>query len=272
MKTSLHNFQVIGLGFFFEKSFLHLCFLQLFPAIFALDITSQLYFKSYVSESRFPGPEITTQFYPFSDQKATLIRFLFQCTFLEWCEALCFLSSGTAVLTDLYVSGGVTDTMAGNKALCYTKRPRLLYPRSGVSITASKTEITLPSRVIENIEDGVYGFQIDECYCTLEFHPYILIELSESRTITKIALRGQPNGQTHNKFVNMVVRVGNIDPIGTDFNALSYFGKHDTGFPGFNMDVIIENPAGVIGKYISIQEEPIVGLAIQVCAIEITGF
>ena len=271
MKTSLHNFRVIGMGFSLKKNFLHLCFLKLFPAIFALDITSQHYFKSYVSESRFPGPELTTQFYPFSDQKST-IGFLSLCMSLEWCEAMCFLSSGTAVLTDLYVSGGVTDTMTGNKALCFTKRPMVLYPRIGVSITASETAITLPARVIENMEDGVYGFDRDECYCTLEFHPYILIELSESRTITKIALRGQPQGHTDNKFVNMEVRVGDIEPIGTDFTALSYFGKHDTGFPGFNMDVIIENPAGVIGKYISIQEEPIVGLSIQVCAIEIIGF
>ena len=272
MITSLQNFRVIGLGFFLEKSLLHICFLLLFPVISALDITSQLYFKSYVSESRFPGPEITTQFYPFSDQKATLIRFLFLCTSLEWCEALCFLSSGTAVLTDLYVSGGVTDTMAGNKALCFTKRPIVLYPKSGVSITASKTEILLPLRVIENIEDGVYGFQMDECYCTMEFHPFILIELSESRNITQIALRGQPIGQTHNKFVNMIVRVGDIEPTGTNFTALSYFGKHDTGFPGFNIDVIIENTAGVMGKYISIIEKPDVAHSIQVCAIEITGF
>ena len=135
--------------------------------------------------------EIRIQFYPFRDQKSTLIRFLSLCSSLEWCETLCFLSSCTAVLTDLYVSGGVTDTMAGNKALCFTKRPIVLYPKSGVSITASATEITLPIRVIENIEDGVYGFQMDECYCTSEFHPYILIELSESLNISQIALRTQ---------------------------------------------------------------------------------
>ena len=272
MITSLQNFRVIGLGFFLEKSFLYLCFLLLLPVISALDITSQLYFKSYVSESRFPGPEITTQFYRFSDQKATLIRFLSLCTSLEWCEALCFLSSGTAVLTDLYVSGGVTDTMAGNKALCFTKRPIVLYPKSGVSITASATQNQNPLRVIENIEDGVYGFQMDECYYTKSYHPYILIELSESRNITQIALRGQPIGNTGDKFHNTIVRVGDIEPIGTNFTALSYFGKHDTGSPGFNMDVIIKNASGVMGKYIFIQEKPDVAHSIQVGAIEITGF
>ena len=271
MITSPQNFRVIGQGFFFKKSFLRLCFLQLFPIISALDITSQLFFKSHVSENRFPGPEITTQFYPFSDQTSFLIRFLSLCTSLEWCEAVCFLSSGTAVLTDLYVGGGATDTMAGNKALCFTKRPILLYPKSAVSTTASEVHIDTPVRVIENIEDGVYGFQKDECYHTIDHHPHILIELSESRNITQIALRTQLAGYTSDKFRNVIVRVGDIEPIGTDFATLSYFGKHDTGFPGYNMDVIIENSAGVMGKYISIQDKPNTGHTMQLCAIEITG-
>ena len=71
----------------------------------------------------------------------------------------------------------------------------------------------------------------------------------------------------------MIIRVGDIEPIGRDFSILSYFGKHDTGFPGFDMDVIIENAAGVMGKYISIQDKQNSVLhAMQVCAIEITGF
>ena len=271
MKTFLQNFQIIGHCFFFKKSFLHLSFIKLFPVISALDITSQLYFKSYVSENRFPGPEITTQIYPFSDQKATLIRFLSLCMSLEWCEALCFLSSGSAVLTDLYVSGGATDTMEGNKALCFTKRPIRLYPKNGVSITVSNTTAA-PARVIQNLEDGIFGFQMDECYYSDMHHTYILIELSESRNITQIALRTQPQGQTYDKFINMILRVGDIEPLGTNFATLSYFGKCDTGFPGFNMDVMIENAAGVMGKYISIQEEANVAHAIQLGVIEISGF
>ena len=272
MITSLQNFRVIGQGFFSKKSFLHLCFLQLFPVISALDITSQLYFKSLVSESRFPSPEITTQFYPFSDQKSALFRFLSLCASLEWCEVVCFVSSGTAVLTNLYVSAGATDTMAGKMALCFTKRPISLYTKIGVSITASKTHSQFPLRVIENIGDGVYGFQTNECYCTQEYHPHILIELSAPRNITQIALRCQPDGYTADKFRNVIVRVGDIEPIGTDFTTLSYFGKHDTGFPGYNMNVIIEKAAGIMGKYISIQDKPNVGHTMQVCDFEITGF
>ena len=270
MKTSLQNFRVIGLGFFFKKSFLRLCFLQLFSVVSASDITSQLYFKSYVSEIRFPHHKIKTQFYPFSDQKAIFIRVLSLCTSLEWCEALCFLSSGSAVLTDLYVSGGATDTMEGNKALCFTKRPISLYPKNGVSITASNTDGTAPIRVIENMEDGVYGFRTGELYYSSANRPHILIELSESRNITQIALRTQPAGTMGDKFINMIVRVGDIEPIGTDFTTLTYFGKYDTGPADLNTDVIIENAAGVMGKYISFQEES--NGQLQVGAIEITGF
>ena len=129
------------------------------------------------------------------------------------------------------------------------------------------------------MEDGVYGFQMDECYYTKKDEPYILIELSESRTITQIALRTQVTGTSGDKFHNTIVRVGDIEPfvgdiepIVKDFSALSYFGKYDTGFPGYDMDVIIENAAGVTGKYISIQEKPDRTHTLQVCAIEITGF
>ena len=272
MKTSIENFRVFGLGFSFIKSFLYLCFLQLFPVISALDITSQLYFKAYVSENRFPGPEIQAHYYPFSNQQGSPhIRFLSLCTSLKWCDAACFLSSGTAVVTNLYVIGYMTDTMAGNKALCFTKRPKLLYPNRGVSITASPTSY-VPARVIENVADGVYGFQMDECYYTQESVQYILIELSESRNITQIIVRSQPKGLTYDKFIETIVRVGDIAPIGTDFTTLTYFGKHDTGPPPFNADVIFENAAGVQGKYISIDENHDAIHAILVCTIEIIGF
>ena len=58
--------------------------------------------------------------------------------------------------------------------------------------------------------------------------------------------------------------------IGTDFTTLAYFGKYDSGPSARNFDVIIENAAGVVGKYISIQDES--DAYMQVCAIEITGF
>ena len=270
MQASLQNFRVMGQNFFFKKSYLLLCFLQLFPKISSLDIAGQLYFKSYVSENRFLGDKIKTQYYPFSDQRDTHIRFLLLCTFQEWCAALCFLSSGSAVLTDLYVSAGMTDTMAGDKAPCYTKRTRVLYPKRGVSITASNTASNAAVRVIENMEDGVYGFGMGECYYSKANRPHILIELSESRSITQIALRTQPAGTTGDKFSNLIVRVGDTEPIGTDFSMLSYFGKYDTDPPALNTDVIIENAAGVVGKYISIQEES--NRDMQVGAIEITGF
>ena len=253
---------------------MRLCFLHLIIALSVNGMTTQIYTKSHVSENRLTGSGITKHLQLSDANEATHARLLSACMSLSWCEAVCYPPTGLAVLTDMYISSGITDTMAGNKVVCYTKRSAfLVYPSSGASLKATRTDDSMPIRVIENLEDGVYGLTGIECYYAKEkTNPYILVELPVSKTITRVSLRAQPSGAIDNKFLKLRLRVGDIQPTGKDFSDLSYFGKYNGGISEYNYDVEIKSAAGVEGKYISIHETSDDQHGMQVCAIEIFGY
>ena len=258
----------------FNIYIMRLCFLLFISIVPTNGIESLIYTKATVSENRLKGSGIAKHLHSFDDTEITHARLLSACMSLSWCEAVCYPPTGLAVLTDMYISSGATDTMAGNKVVCYTKRPtHILYPTRGASLKATQTESGLPARVIENLEDGVYGFIGSECYYAKEkTNPYILVKLPLSKTITRVSLRAQPSGSIDNKFLKLRLRVGDIQPTGKDFSVLSYFGQYNGGITKYNYDVVIKSAAGVVGKYISIHETANVKHTIQVCAIEIFGY
>ena len=249
-----------------------LAFLLLFCTLSAQSHPSQKYSKSYVSEERLSRPRIETLSLPFSNNEETHVRILSVCRLLPWCEAVCLPTSGEAVLTDLYINGGITDTMAGNKVPCFTSRAVPLYPNSEASVKASPTRNDYPARVIEQMQDGVYGFDIEECFSAdSDSNPYIVVEIPESRNITSISFRTQPYGYIGDKFHKFVVRVGDIEPVPKDFSGLSFFAEHEGGTSQLNIDLVLESVSGVVGKYISIHETTTLDHSFQVCAIEVFG-
>ena len=143
---------------------MRLCFLLFIFIVPVNGIESAIYTKSYVSEVRLNGSKIRNDVQPYDDTEITHARIISVCMSLSWCEAVCYPDPGLAMLTDLYISAGITDTMAGNKVVCHTKRPKPLYPSGGASLTATQTDSIMAPRVIENLEDGVYGFIGTECY------------------------------------------------------------------------------------------------------------
>ena len=82
----------------------------------------------------------------------------------NWCDAVWLHPNKIDTLTNLVISGGFEDTKSGQKVVCYTKRQRVIYPTPQATISSSPLDVKYPKRTSANLEDGVYGFDIEECF------------------------------------------------------------------------------------------------------------
>lgn len=190
-----------------------------------------------------------------------------KCALLAWCVCMCRQSNGTYTLTDLLVTGGVTDTLPGAKVPCLSKRSSsMLFPSLLSSISGSPDNIQFLKRTKANLLEGIYGYDMDECTLVYSVNPlaYILVDLGEVKTISRIVVRNQPRGLKDTNY-NVNIRVGDAPSAG-DFDSYAWFGSN-TDPVDYNQEFIHQSEVPMKGRFVSFQT--ISDDSIQICHLEI---
>ena len=158
------------------------------------------YFKSLVTVSRFDNPSISKVLRPIADVTDLFVGLI--CHLQQLGDTCCVLPNNKIIFTNLVVSGGITDPLPGDKALCYTPRPSVIYPSPEASLDGSPSEIKAPQKKLDNLEDGIYGRDINECYSSDSLSRgkcFLLVTLPNSRNLSKVTVWVQPKGANFDK-------------------------------------------------------------------------
>ena len=201
----------------------------------------------------------------YGELKNNIFQVTALCNRLEDCAAVCFLSDEDVV----FISALVTNTFPGGIVPCYTPRPPTLYPSPTAFTEVTARHRGLSERIIENIQDGVYGLDISECYYadTID-KPFILITFPQPVKVSQVVIRSQPSGGILNKFHRFQIRVGNTAPVGNDMSGLTLFGQYDGPLQEADMFLEFSKDPPFEGRYVSMQEMD-AGAHLQLCFIEI---
>ena len=236
----------------FLKILLYLLFVLDSQQFIAREAT---FYSSSVAIARFDSTLINKELVEFN----SVIEASLRCLDRNWCDAFCLLPNKTAILNDLVISGGIEDTKSGEKVVCYTKRPRVIYPTPQATISSSPVDVKYPQRTSANLEDGVYGFDINECFLSpgTNGKKHFLIRFSEPIVVSTVKTRTQKGGGgISSKFKRFEVRGGNSAPVGNDMSQLSLIGVFNgpATESDKNTDLTFTADPKITAQYISIQE------------------
>ena len=200
---------------------------------------------------------------------STFEESLWECSFSSWCRAVCLIN-GDFIMTNMLITGDITDTTAGSLLTCMTSRPRSMFPRPDVVLDGpAAASQHSPPRVKENLLNGVHAYEKFQCY-----YPdgegkdgYILVEFPSVKMISKVIIFNQPAGGMNGKNLKIEVRVGNETSVAPNFQRFALLGVAPK--PSYHSEeIIIADRAPLWGKFVSIQEtDPSSNL--QVCFLEI---
>ena len=223
-----------------------------FPLFMGLELIS---YRSLVTNDRFDSTLIKKELVDF----ISLFQVSASCIKLSWCDAFCLLPNKTAILTDLVISGGFEDTKSGQKVVCYTKRPKVIYPSPQATISSSRNRATAPLRIVENFQDGIYGFDNDQCFSayTAKRLKWIVVNFSEPKVVSRVVIRTGMTVDLIRNFQQLELRGGNSAPFGNDMSLQltllgTFFGPILASQQ--NTDLIINVSPKTTVQYISLQE------------------
>ena len=149
MKVTSHR----NLRLMFGKFYLLLIFLTQATA----GMISKTFRKSVISKDEWFGGAGRSKA-NFIYQEGTMFTMLSYCILLEWCTCICKESENTFILSDIWVTGAITDHSPGTMVDCLTARGSSLFPRPGMTMTSSPyNTICCADLIRERLSDGVYG-------------------------------------------------------------------------------------------------------------------
>ncbi|KAG7159273.1 hypothetical protein Hamer_G022556 [Homarus americanus] len=190
------------------------------------------------------------------------------CIKLGWCN-LWYpdFSARTCTFYNTFVMPTYRETYNDDAILCYTKRPKDY--ATNANITAG-LQMTIPSKKKENLVDGIYNFNILNCFHTdsAEREKWFVLDLGAVLTFSHILLVAQPNSSAKRTMYGFKLRVG-TSPLEsyTGFSAYDEFGE----FPGRayeSQEILIQSPKAVSARFISGEVSPD-AKQLQVCHMEV---
>ena len=198
-----------------------------------------------MSEDRLSGGAITTQTNSFPNFRQATVG----CSHLGWCACVCQTPDLQYVLTNLLVTGGVTDPAPGNKMVCYTRRPR---GYNILTATATPVDAGSPDRVLENVADGIYGFDLSECYLGNHISgspPFYRADLGGIRKINKVVYLSQPGGYyMYNRLRNMQILTGNTTT--NNYDDYELIGTQLEPPQNYSQEIVVEGTEPHWGRYV----------------------
>ena len=230
---------------------------------------SALFIKSTVESSRLAASTIQKTKYAL--KKGGFLGTAMTCNYVAW-ENYCVTAANEITATNLLISGGITDKKSGDKIPCYTTNPRVAFPSNEATFTGAPHFASFSKRTLSNLEDGVYGFDINECFFADYTQKFIhmVIDFKQPRTLTTVKMRNQNSGKVKEKFNKIEVRAGDTAPIGNDMSNLKLIGTFDgpTTDDDIDIDLILTAKEPFVGRFVSIQEA-VYPAQFQVCHLEV---
>ncbi|XP_050724695.1 uncharacterized protein LOC127002681 [Eriocheir sinensis] len=188
------------------------------------------------------------------------------CMRQDWCRLWCHELPSECLFTSLIASASYTPAKPGGALSCYTSRiPDLAV---GAAITSSPN-VDSGLKPKENLVDGIYPSKISDCAAVAEvtggFTAWYLVDLGAAVPVSEVVMVTQPNNNTDKHFVDVEVRVGDVQMSGdfTTYPLLGFFLKGATA----GQFIVMRPAAPMTGRYVSIQRTTIGNL--QVCHLEI---
>ncbi|XP_042886986.1 uncharacterized protein LOC122262858 [Penaeus japonicus] len=196
------------------------------------------------------------------------------CISLSWSDLWCSdASTGQCLFSNMIVMPGyVGGTSADDVLTCYTRRPRDMATNAVIQATISN--YNTPSRVKENLVDGIYDRQtLDSCYTSekSETNHWFVLDFGVPLTVRSVRLFSQPGGTAYmvTYLANLEARVG-MSPVNTpgDFSSYAFFGIYLGPASSFSQEIVIEAQAPMTARFLSVQKVSGTDYT-QICHLEI---
>lgn len=195
---------------------------------------------------------------------------LTQCMSVSWCTVTCKLTETHYIISNMLVTGGTVDPMTGNKLDCYTTRPKgIFYHSPNINITATPGHGVNLVRVIENLSDGVYAYEVDECFYGLSAvgtEGFVLVDLKSEYKISYLKFVLQGIGQIQTMFFDIEIRVGNAST-SLPYSSYALLGTYTGPTYTHNIELTITGVASIVGRYVALVKTT--GRYLQICHMEI---
>ncbi|KAK3860872.1 hypothetical protein Pcinc_033107 [Petrolisthes cinctipes] len=156
-----------------------------------------------------------------------------KCTHLNWCQLWCAYPSNTpthCLVSNIFVMPNYQETNMADALTCHTTRPKDL--ATNAIITAGTQHPSFPLRVKENLIDGIYTYNRDDCFHTDSSNSdrWFTLDFGQPKCFQHVILYAQDGSEANIRFRNVQVRVSNVTGVTSpaDFAAYDLFGE----FPG----------------------------------------
>ncbi|KAK3866895.1 hypothetical protein Pcinc_027605 [Petrolisthes cinctipes] len=194
-----------------------------------------------------------------------------KCTLLDWCQLWCAYPSNTpthCLISNIIVMPTYQETNLADALTCHTTRPKDLATHA--NITGGKQDMLYPLRVKENLLDGFYNYDINQCFFTdpSKSNRWFTLDFGQPKCFQHVILHAQFIYQAKDRFNNVQVRVSNVTAVTPpdDFAAYDLFGE----FPGAaspGQVVEMKSPKPVCARFIT--GHMLYNNAFQVCHVEV---
>ncbi|KAF2349962.1 Galactose-binding domain-like [Trinorchestia longiramus] len=196
-----------------------------------------------------------------------------KCSMRSWCQAFCPMSADFMLLALITVPYN-EDKIEDSPVDCFTKRKRsnILTAQSNISVLDSTNKYnTFRKRSVDNLLNGVYNYNIDECFfSTFAKNPYVVFDLGSTIYVRNALAVAQPNKQSRAYFQDIDIRVGEEAPTASgDFQSYTQLGYLEGPASYANYEFMTDSSFPILGRYLSIQSMKTKRSQIQLCHVEI---
>ena len=188
-----------------------------------------------------------------------------KCFHSMWCFLACWDgSTGECTLSEAIFAGKYVEREPnGDLIHCFTKETGDIV--MGKSITGTPNHRWYPQRVVENLVDGFYDQNIENCYISKEnvAKKWLMVDMGRKYRIKEVLLYCQPNDLASKFCKNLKFKVGNS----SDSTKLLNYGEF--AGPGVsNQRVVLrEGQHPVVGQFVYVESVD----RMQICHLQVKG-
>lgn len=223
--------------------------------------------RVFVSQSRLAPPIHRQRFAIPPSALPRNLRCSAVCQLQEWCKLWCQDPTApftACLLSDVIVMPAYHETHEADVLTCYTRR-HVDFVTNG-TIVGSPDKEDYPSRKMENLVDGFYGYTMSECFLTISTkNPWFTVDICEVKPISlvRIIFQNNINAELHTDYE---VRLGRVEVPEHELHnhtRMGYFAGPATK----GEEVLFSVPEPILARYVTVRRL-VVG-ELQLCHIEV---
>ncbi|KAK3875634.1 hypothetical protein Pcinc_019506 [Petrolisthes cinctipes] len=196
------------------------------------------------------------------------------CTQFEWCNLWCphpFTIPTHCSISNLFIMPTFMETDSTTTLTCYTGRHKDLATNAKIRAGEQNINPFMFMMKKENLIDGIYNYDINECFATKvsDNHRWFVLDFNQTVTFSHVILVALPRNNSYKFFNAIEVRVGNKElSFPTGYEEYDLFGV----FPGSsypNQVVGMQSPTPVSAQFVFVQKASDENYGLRICHIEV---